>query len=107
MISEGGKGLIKARGRRNEKEMKKLAKSEKAYTVKVKATFGKGSPEEVCRYINEQAGLGRPCKNYNKEGFVIGDMVRASVTDTNEVWARVIPCDGKNIDFHYDIEGLE
>lgn len=78
-----------------------MAKSKEAYTIKVNENFkdlprafrgDKGiNPEELCGVINDYAAKGWPLKDINKDGMIVGHLIRTYVTDAREVWARVKP----------------
>lgn len=96
--SNGSAGLELARAKARKKQMKELAKSEDAFTVKVSLPFcGMSDPGEVIGYINKQACLLRYAK---WDGKTPGLMVRAELTDAREVWARVVPTPPKELAPH-------
>ncbi len=88
--SKGGEGLERARAKKRRDKMKELARSEFAYTVKVKLPYmGMEDPQEVVGHINEMACRLRFITHEDRRGRSV--MVRAEMTDAREVWARVVP----------------
>lgn len=92
--------IIKARRKRLSRKMKRLARSKKARTIKVllieiswadltsDLLFPKNSVD-LAKCLNEMARRGRP-KVVSQKGETL-KLVRAYVTDADEVWARAVP----------------
>src|SRR5687768_77071 len=89
--NRGGAGLARAREKSRKKHFKKLSNGKNLYTIKVKPDSmpdlerlpdfvlreEKNCPEKLCRWVNDRAAKGQFVKDVNKEGMIVGKLIRA------------------------------